>query len=96
MCEVNFKHEPSGATIKNKYDLKKDGGLVAFSILARCILGSDIETFSISKDLPKFVDKRILCEVEHTEYNGNTYANIKKTKKVVTEEVAGQEEEDEL
>lgn len=101
LFEVTFKHE-SGAVINNKYDRTKEGGLIAFSILARCILGSNIEDFSISRDLPKFVGVTIECEVVHNEYNGNTYANIKKTKSVVrttysedvTEDVTGNVEDD--
>lgn len=94
--EVTFTHE-SGAVINNKYNIKIDGGLVAFSILARCILGSGVEDFSVSQDLPKFNGKSILCEVAHVESNGNTYANIKKTKKVIElEDTSNEEDEEQL
>lgn len=100
VIEVAYSHE-SGATLKNKYDLKIDGGLIAFSILARCILGSEVDDFSIKNDLPKFEGKTILCEVVHTESNGNTYANIKKTKRVIkledtSNEVEEEDEDDDL
>ena len=95
VIEVTYKHE-SGATLKNKYDLKIEGGLIAFSILARCVLGNDVDEFSIKNDIPKFINKTILCEVVHTESNGNTYANIKKTKQVIKlESTSNEDDEDE-
>lgn len=99
VIEVEYTHE-SGAKILNKYNIAVNGGLVAFSILARCVLGSNIEDFSISNDLPKLKGVTIDCEVVHQEYNGNTYANVKKTKHVVTDETAevtpvdGEDEDD--
>ena len=85
VIEVEYKHE-SGATIRSKYNIALEGGLIAFSILARCVLGSNIEDFSISNDLPKLKGVTIDCEVVHQEYEGKTYANVKKTKHVVTDE----------
>lgn len=93
VVEITFNHE-SDATLKNKYDLKIEGGLIAFSILARCILGNEVDDFSISKDLPKFIDKTIECEVVHTESGGNTYANIKKTKRVIGLKYTSNEDDD--
>lgn len=90
VIEVQFAHEESGAFINNKYDLTKEGGLIAFSILARCVLGRNIEDFCISEDLHKLDNKVVECEVVHTEYNGNTYANVKKTKRMVEAEEAPQ------
>lgn len=85
--EVTFKHEATGAILKNNYDIKNQGGLIAFSILARCILGANLENFSISQDLPKFKDKTIDCEVVHTDPSqsekGYVYANIRKTLSVI-------------
>lgn len=92
VIEAVFLHEETGAKINNKYDLNKEGGLLAFSFLARCVLGRDIENFSISKDLPKLKGVKIECEVIHQEYNGNTYANIKRTIALVEDEV--EEDED--
>lgn len=91
VIEVVFSHE-SGAKLNNKYDITKEGALMAFSFLARCVLGNDITEFSVSKDLPKMKGVTIECEVEHTEYNGNIYANIKKTIRQVKNEDASQEE----
>lgn len=93
VIEVVFSHE-SGATLNNKYDITKDGALVAFSFLARCILGNDVTDFSVSKDMPKLKGKTIDCEVVHTESNGNTYANIKKTNFMIENEELGEEVED--
>lgn len=88
--EVVFTHA-NGSTIKQTYDLVKKTkktdknpiGLVLFSILARTALGnSSLKDFSLSKDLPKLVDKSIVCEVKHSDPKDNekgyVYANIKR------------------
>lgn len=88
--EVVFTHA-NGGTIKQTYDLvkkikktdKNPIGLVLFSILARTALGDNsLEDFSLSKDLPKLIDKSIVCEVKHSDpkdnEKGNVYANIKR------------------
>lgn len=88
--EVVFTHA-NGGTIKQTYDLvkkvkktdKNPIGLVLFSILARTALGdSSLEDFSLSKDLPKLVDKNVVCEVKHSDPKDNekgyVYANIKR------------------
>lgn len=88
--EVVFTHANGGA-IKQTYDLvkktkktdKNPMGLVLFSILARTALGnSSLEDFSLSKDLPKLIDKSIVCEVKHSDPKDNeegyVYANIKR------------------
>lgn len=88
--EVVFTHA-NGGTIKQTYDLVKKTkktdknpiGLVLFSILARTALGnSSLEDFSLSKDLPKLIDKSIVCEVKHSDPKDNekgyVYANIKR------------------
>ena len=101
VINVTFEHK-SGATLKNSYDLKKEGGLIAFSFLARAVLGNGLTDFSVSKNGPQMVGQVVSCEVTHTEYNGNTYANIKKvTKATVVNEpvdtsVPFDEDEDEL
>ena len=93
VIEVSFSHE-SGATLKNKYDISKEGALLAFSFLARCVLGNDVTDFSVSKDMPKLKGKMIDCEVVHAESNGNTYANIKKTNFMIEIGEIGEEVED--
>ena len=95
VIECTFEHK-SGATVNNKFDLKNDGAMRAFSVLARIILGADAETLSVSKDLPKFVGKTIACTVEHSDYNGNTYANIRKMSKYEDIEEAVEDDDDEL
>lgn len=105
--EVVFSHE-NGGTIKQTYDLarklkktdKNPIGLVLFSILARTALGDNsLEDFSLSKDLPKLVDKHLVCEVKHSDpkdnENGYVYANIKKIIRLADEEEAVEEVEDE-
>lgn len=105
--EVVFSHE-NGGTIKQTYDLarklkktdKNPIGLVLFSILARTALGdSSLEDFSLSKDLPKLVDKHLVCEVKHSDpkdnENGYVYANIKKIIRLADEETVEEVEDEE-
>lgn len=91
VIEVSFSHE-SGATLKNKYDITKEGALLAFSFLARCVLGNDVKDFSVSKDMPKLKGKTIDCEVTHTD--DGKYANIKKTNFMIESKETEQETED--
>lgn len=108
--EVIFTHA-NGGTIKQTYDLNKKLkatdkapiGLVLFSILARTALAdSSLEDFSISKDLPKLVDKNIVCKVKHSEptEKGYVYANIERILKLADgqpqAEVETEDEEDDL
>lgn len=81
VIEIIFSHGES--ILKNKYDLNIRGGEIAFAILARCILGADADELSISKDLPLFVGKTVTGEVVHTEYEGKTYANLKKVLRLI-------------
>lgn len=105
--EVVFTHA-NGGTIKQTYDLNKKLkktdknpiGLVLFSILARTALGDNsLEDFSLSKDLPKLVDKRLVCEVKHSDpkdnENGYVYANIKKIVRLADEETVEEVEDEE-
>lgn len=96
--EVTFEHE-SGATIKNPYKFTEEKGLMVFSFLARAILGNNVDDFSISEDLPKFVGKTLECEIAHIEGSkGGTFANIKKIIRMVEEPEAEvtEDEDDEL
>lgn len=97
VIEIVFAHE-SGAEIRNKYELSNQMGLVALSYLARCIMGNDTENMSISKDLPTFVGKKVLCEVVHKEGSkGGTFANIAKTISLVEDDAQDDiDEEDDI
>lgn len=92
VIEVVFVHE-SGAEIRNKYELANQMGLVALSYLARCILGN-VDDLSISRDLPTFVGKKVLCEVVHKEGSkGGTFANIAKTISLVEDDTEDEEDD---
>ena len=97
VVEVTYEHE-SGAKIVNKYDLNNDKALFALSCVIRATLTSNMNEFSVSKDGPAMVGKKVLCEVVHNESsNGNVFANIRKTKRYTEPEVEEvEEEEDDL
>lgn len=111
VIEATFKHE-NGGVIKNKYKLIVDpktkeieldqNSAFPFSCLARAVMGNKLKDFSLSEDLPKLEGKYLECEVAHSNPNDNengyTFANIKKTLRMVevesTEEEVDNEEDD--
>lgn len=108
VIEATFKHE-NGGVIKNKYKLVVDpktkeieldkNSAFPFTCLARAVLGNKLTDFSLSEDLPKLQGKHIECEVVHTDpkdnENGYTFANIKKTLRMVEAEDVEEEDLDE-
>lgn len=82
---ISFK-DKEGRLINNRYDFTNPGGLVAFGLLCRTALGmKDSDEFDTVLDTPKFVGKKLLCEIVHNEgtqprEDGTLpiFANIKK------------------
>ena len=67
-----------GARLQNTYNFNNDTSLWAMGMMLSVALGlEDGEEFD-TKDCDKLKDITLLCEVKHSEYNGNTYANVKK------------------
>lgn len=88
VIQITFAHD-SGAKIVNKYDLDKDKAVFAFSCLVRAVLDPNKQDFSVTEDGPAMLDKFVECEVVHNESSqGNTFANIRKTKR--TDRVFGE------
>ena len=81
------------ATLINSYNFNNDISMWAMGIMLNIALGiEDGETFD-TKDLNKLVGVRLLCEVSHSEYNGKTYANIKKVIEKVENTTSTKKEE---
>jgi len=73
-----MKDVEDGGTLINNYSFNNDISMWAMGIMLNTALGiEDGETFD-TKDLNKLVGVRLLCEVAHSEWNGKTYANVKK------------------
>lgn len=91
--KVTFK-DSEGGFINSQYNFDNDKSLFAMSKLLEVVLGLEHDDeFDTTKDTPKLVGKKLLCEVVHTQgtkpnENGElpTFANIKKTISLVTDD----------
>lgn len=87
---LTMKDVEDGASLQNSFSLKNETSLWAMGMLLNVALGlNDGDDFNMN-DVDKLVGIKLLCEVTHSEYNGRTYANVKKVVSKVednTEEV---------
>ena len=94
---VTFKDTETGAFINSRYDFNNDKGLFAMGMLCKVALGmQDQDEFDTAKDTKNLIGKKLICEVVHTQgsqarEDGTypTFANIRKTIKLVEEENIG-------
>lgn len=99
---LNMKDVEDGATLINSYKFDNDTSMWALGVMLNIALGLEDGSEFDTKDLDKLVGVKLLCEVAHSEYNGNTYANVKKViSKVdnstgVVETTASVDEDDDL
>ena len=83
---LTMKDVEDGASLQNSYTFNNDISVWAMGMLLSTALGlEDGESFD-TKDCNKLVGIKLLCEIAHSEYNGNTYANVKKVISKVEEE----------
>lgn len=75
---LNMKDVEDGATLINSYKFDNDTSMWALGVMLNIALGLEDGSEFDTKDLDKLVGVKLLCEVAHSEYNGNTYANVKK------------------
>lgn len=75
---LNMKDVEDGATLINSYKFDNDTSMWVFGVMLNIALGLEDGSEFDTKDLDKLVGVKLLCEVAHSEYNGNTYANVKK------------------
>lgn len=75
---LSMKDIEDGATLQNTFNMKNETSLWAMGMLLSIALGlNDGDDFN-SNDVDKLKGIKLLCEVTHSEYNGRTYANVKK------------------
>ena len=75
---LQMKDVEDGATLQNTYNFENSTSAWAMGMLLSTALGlNDGDEFDIA-DVNKLVGIKVLCEIKHSEYNGNTYANVKK------------------
>ena len=75
---LSMKDTEDGATLQNTFNMKNETGLWAMGMMLNVALGlEDGDDFN-TNDVNKLIGVKLLCEVTHSEYNGRTYANVKK------------------
>ena len=75
---LNMKDVEDGATLINSYKFDNDTSVWAMGIMLNIALGiEDGEEFD-TNDVENLVGIELLCEITHSEYNDNTYANVRR------------------
>lgn len=75
---LTMKDVEDGATLQNAYNFNNDTSVWAMGIMLNMALGiEDGEEFD-TNDIDQLVGIKLLCEVVHSEYNGRTYANVRR------------------
>lgn len=76
---LNMKDVEDGASLVNSYNFNNDTSMWAMGVMLNVALDiEDGEEFDTDKDIDKLVGIKLLCEVSHSEYNGKTYANVRR------------------
>ena len=93
--KLYMKDVEDGATLVNSYNLENETGeWLAGKMLAVALNLNDGDDFDLTPTSSKeLVGKHLQCTVEHTEFNGKTYANIRSVDKLVSTEDDGNYEE---
>ena len=75
---LSMKDIEDGATLQNTFNMKNETSLWAMGMMLNVALGlNDGDDFN-TNDVDKLKGIKLVCEVSHSEYNGRTYANVKK------------------
>lgn len=75
---LSMKDVEDGASLQNTFNMKNETGLWAMGMMLNVALGlNDGDEFN-SNDVGKLIGVKLVCEVTHSEYNGRTYANVKR------------------
>lgn len=75
---LTMKDIEDGASLQNSFNMKNETSLWAMGMLLNTALGlNDGDDFN-TNDIEKLIGIKLVCEVAHSEYNGRTYANVKK------------------
>ena len=75
---LNMKDVEDGATLVNSYNFNNDISMWAMGLMLNTALGIEDGGEFDTNDVEELVGIKLLCEVEHSEYNEKTYANVKK------------------
>lgn len=70
---IKFEDENGGSMIKN-YKIDSSGAMFYFAKLLTALGVSDGETFD-TNDIGKLINRYVIGDIAHTEYNGKTYAD---------------------
>lgn len=75
---LNMKDVEDGASLINTYKFDNSTSVWAMGMMLNIALGlEDGATFN-TKDAKELEGIKLLCEITHSEYNGKTYANVKR------------------
>lgn len=85
--------EEDGARLQNTYNFNNDTSVWAMGMMLSVALGLDDGEEFNTDNVNELVDIKLLCEVRHSEYNGNTYANVKKVIAKVDDDTTPTEED---
>lgn len=76
--QLNMRDVEDGATLINSYKFDNDTSVWAMGVMLNKALGledgDDFDTNNVSQ----LIGVKLLCEVTRSEYNGKTYANVRK------------------
>ena len=70
--------EDKSATLINNYSFSNDTSVWAMGIMLNIALGIEDGGEFDTNDVTKLKGIKLLCEVSHSEYNGRTYANVRR------------------
>lgn len=82
---LNMKDVEDGATLINNYKFDNEISAWAMGVMLNIALGIEDGGEFDTDDVEKLIGIKLLCEVAHSEYNGKTYANVKRVLDVVGE-----------
>ena len=75
---LNMKDIEDGASLMNTYSFNNETSLWAMGVMLSTALGlQDGDDFD-TKDVEKLKGIKLRCEITHSEYNGKTYANVRR------------------
>jgi len=83
---LNMKDVEDGATLINNYNFNNNISLWAMGMMLNTALGMEDGAEFDTKNAKDLIGIKLLCEVEHSEYNEKTYANVKKVLSRVDDE----------
>lgn len=82
---LNMKDVEDGASLINTYKFDNSTSVWAMGMMLNIALGlEDGATFN-TRDAKELEGIKLLCEITHSEYNGKTYANVKRVISKVNE-----------